>query len=85
MKKIGIEKGLSNVAGYLIKSGYTVESLSGSIDENIKKLSGLDAIVTAGYNTDMMGISDTETKAPVINARGLTPEEVKNRLEQELR
>lgn len=85
MKKIGIEKGLSNVAGYLIKEGYSVEALSESIDNNISKLSGLDAIVTAGYNTDMLGISDTETKAPVINAKGLTPEEVKSRLEQQLR
>jgi len=32
----------------------------------------------------MLGISDTETKAPVVNARGLTPEEVKDRLEQQL-
>lgn len=85
MKKIGVEKGLSNVAGYLIKEGYSVEALSESIDNNISKLSGLDAIVTAGYNTDMLGISNTETKAPVINAKGLTPEEVKGRLEQQLR
>lgn len=84
MKKIGVEKGLSNVAGYLIKEGYTVEALSESIDDNIPKLKDLDAIVTAGYNTDMLGISDTETKAPVINAKGLTPEEVKSSIEQRL-
>lgn len=84
MKKIGVEKGLSNVAGYLIKEGYSVEALSESIDSNISKLSGLDAIVTAGYNTDMLGISNTETKAPVINAKGLTPEEVKDKIEQRL-
>lgn len=85
MKRIGVEKGLSNVAGHLIREGYYVEALSESIDANIPKLKDLDAIVTSGLNTDMLGISDTETKAPVINARGLSPEEVKNRLDQQLR
>lgn len=85
MKKIGVEKGLSNVVDYLTGEGYTVEVLSESIDNNISKLGSLDAIVTAGYNTDMLGISDTETKAPVINARGLTPEEVKNMLENQVK
>lgn len=84
MKKIGIEKGLTNVADYLTSEGYSIEILSESIDNNIPKLSSFDAIVTAGYNTDMLGISDTETKAPVVNAKGLTPQEVKDRLEQQL-
>jgi galactitol-specific phosphotransferase system IIB component len=82
MKKIGIEKGLDNVADYLSSQGYQVQVLSESIDNNVQLLSGLDAIVTAGYNTDMMGISDTETKAPVINAKGLSPEEIKQRLDR---
>lgn len=84
MRKIGVEKGLSNVVDYLTNQGYSVEVLSESIDKNIPKLKDLDAIVTAGYNTDMLGISDTETKAPVVNAKGLTPEEVKAQLEQRL-
>lgn len=85
MKKVGIEKGLGNIADYLTSEGYSIEVLSESIDNNIPKLRGLDAIVTAGYNTDMLGISDTETKAPVVNAKGLTPEEVKSRIEQQFR
>jgi len=85
MKKVGIEKGLGNIADYLTSEGYSIEVLSESIDNNIPKLRGLDAIVTAGYNTDMLGISDTETKAPVVNAKGLTPEEVKARIEQQFR
>ena len=84
MRKIGVEKGLSNVVDYLTNEGYSVEVLSESIDNNIPKLKDLDAIVTAGYNTDMLGISDTETQAPVVNAKGLTPEEVKAQLEQRL-
>lgn len=81
MKKIGVEKGLANVAGYLITNGYAVEMLSGSIDSNMEKLSNYDCIVTSGANTDMLGISDTATKAPVINAKGLSPNEVKDRIE----
>lgn len=81
MKKIGVEKGLSNVAGYLITNGYTVEVLSDSIDTNMQKLSEYDCIVTSGVNTDMLGISDTATNAAVINAKGLTPTEVKDRID----
>lgn len=84
MRKIGVEKGLSNVVDYLTDEGYSVEVLSESIDNNIPKLKEFDAIVTAGYNTDMLGISDTETKAPVVNAKGLTPQEVKAQIEQRL-
>lgn len=84
MKKIGVEKGLSNIADYLSHEGYKVEVLDESIDKNIHKLKELDAIVTAGYNTNMLGISDTSTKAPVVNAKGLTPEEVKAQIEQRL-
>lgn len=84
MKRIGVEKGLTNVADYLTKEGYSVQTLSESIESNASKLQGLDVIVTADYNSDMLGISDTETKVPVINASGLTAEEVKNRIDQEI-
>lgn len=84
MINVGVEKGLTNVIDYLTEQGFAVVPLGESIDENVAKLSDLDAIVTAGYNTDMMGISDTETKAPVINAKGLTPEEIKSQLENRI-
>jgi galactitol-specific phosphotransferase system IIB component len=83
MKKIGVEKGLDNVAEFLTNEGYSVQMLSESIDDNISKLDGLDAIVAAGYNTNMLGYSDTETRAPVVNASGLSPQEVKDMLDRQ--
>ena len=39
-------------------------------------LNAYDAIVDTGLNTKLLGIQDNETKAVVINAKGLTPSEV---------
>lgn len=82
MKKIGVEKGLTNVADYLKNQGYKVEILSENIEDNIAKYDNLDVIVTADYNSNMMGFSDTSTSIPVITASGLTAEEVKNMIDQ---
>lgn len=83
MKKVGVEKGLSDVVDFLTSEGYSVQTLSGSIDKNISSLKGLDAIVTSGLNTDMLGVSNTQTKAPVINASGLSPQEVKYMIDKQ--
>ncbi|WFA08265.1 YkuS family protein [Tissierella sp. Yu-01] len=80
MKKVAIEKGLDNVARHLINQGHQVVMLSGSIDENMKNLNSYDCIVTSGLNKDALGISETLTEAPVINANGMSPEEVAERL-----
>lgn len=85
MKNIGVEKGLSMIGDYLNSQGYSVETLGETFENNASKYGNLDAIVTADYNTDMMGFSDTSTKVPVINASGLTPEEVKNRIDQKIK
>jgi galactitol-specific phosphotransferase system IIB component len=82
MKKVGIEKGLKDIADYLSNEGYSVQTLSESLQNNTESLNGFDAIVTADYNTDMMGFSDTTTKVPVVNASGLTPKEIKNLIDQ---
>lgn len=79
MKRVAIEQDLSNVKEYLQKNGYTVECLE-SVKDN---LDAFDAIVVTGLNTNFMGIEDTTTKATVINANGLTPEDVRSRLSME--
>lgn len=82
MKKIGVQKGLSTIADYLSTQGYSVEILGEDLRSSIEKSGNLDVIVSADYNKNMMGFSDTSTKIPIIDASGLTQEEIKNMIEQ---
>jgi Uncharacterised protein family (UPF0180). len=84
MNKIGVERGLSNIASYLNSQGFSVELLSDEVGGNTAKYNNLDAIVTSGLNSNMLGIHDTSTKVPVINADGMTQEEVKNEIQQRI-
>ncbi len=61
-----------NVKDYLKDEGYDVESMNLN-GRSINNLSGYDAIVVTGLNTNFLGTDDTDTKAVVINADGLTP------------
>ncbi len=83
MIKIGVEKGLTNVSEHLTRNGYSVHELGENLD-NSSALHGLDAIVTADYNTDMLGFSDAATKIPVINSSGLSAEDVRKAIEQRI-
>ena len=82
MKKIGVERGLSTIAAYLNSEGYSVEMLGEDLHTSIAKYGDLDVIISADYNTNMMGFSDASTRVPIINASGLTGEEVKSMIEQ---
>jgi hypothetical protein len=77
--KIAIEPTLSNVKSYLSEIGYTVESMNVNGTDN---LTGYDAIVVTGLSKNLAGINDTNTKAAVINADGLTPQEVASQLDR---
>lgn len=82
MKKIGIEEGLTNVADFLINEGYSIQTMKGPEDKNVS-LKSLDAIIISGLDTDTIGYDDARTKAQIINADGLTPQEVKNMIERQ--
>jgi len=41
-----------------------------------------DAIVVTGMNNDFLGLQDTATGAPVIDATGMTPEEIHEQIQQ---
>ncbi len=80
-KKIAIEPTLSDVKAYLSEEGYDVVSMSPG-QHTLGSMDSYDAIVVSGVNTNVFGMSDTETKAVVINADGLTPPQVARRLSQ---
>jgi len=78
-KKIGIEQSLSDVEAALKEKGYEVVTMK--TDDDAK---GCDCCVVTGLDTDMLGISDTMTGASVIQATGLTADEICQQVEQKL-
>lgn len=67
---VAIEKGLSPVKDLLERSGYRVVGIEDA------ELQSVDAIVVRGSDDNLMGRQDLMSGAPVIEATGLTPEEV---------
>jgi len=69
MPRVAVEDSLQQVRDFLINKGYDVVDLG----HEVKKV---DAVVISGQDKDMMGMHDITTTAPVINAQGLTAQEV---------
>lgn len=78
--KIAVEQNLTPVKDYLTGKGYEVDCIRIS-DENTAKLAKYDAIVVNGLSNNMLGVQDTMTSAVVINASGMTPEEIGKEIE----
>lgn len=81
MHKIAVEKGLTPVREYLEDHGYSVETIEFG-DQIEAQNDDYDAIVLTGLNNNSLGINETFTNAPIINATGMTPEEVHEQLQQ---
>lgn len=79
MKKVGIERTLSNVRQYLEDNNISVQVLDNN-NKDSNSLDKLDAIVVTGADENLMGIQDIVTKTQVINAEGKTAEEVYNEI-----
>ncbi|MFC4076612.1 YkuS family protein [Salinithrix halophila] len=67
-QRVAVEESLKNVSDYLQSQGCQVVSLS---DKD-----GCNCCVITGGDKDMMGMQDTASDMAVINAEGMTPEEV---------
>ena len=76
LAKIAVEASLPQVKETLSKEGYQVMTLDASNADQC------DCCVISGLDQNMMGIADTSTKAPVINADGLTANEVLDQVQQ---
>lgn len=68
---IGVEQSLTNVEDALKAKGYEVVQLLN--EEDAKKC---DACIVTGQDENVMGISNTVISGSVINAHGLSADEV---------
>jgi len=76
---IGVEQSLSNVEQALKAKGYEVIQLRN--EEDAKRC---DACVITGQDKDVMGISDPVLAGPVIDANGLSADEILQRVDKYL-
>lgn len=77
--KIAVEGTLTNVKDYLRKKGYQVTNL-----QNTGNLDSFDAIVVTGQDSNTLGIENTQTKTPIITARGQSAEQVYDEIRRRL-
>ena len=77
MARIGIEGTLADVKGALQEKGHEVVDLRQAEDVN-----GCDCCVISGQDKNVMGMQDTNYKGSVINAQGLTADEICQQVEQ---
>lgn len=82
MGKIAIESSLTPIRDYLVQRGYQVENVNPGTSSNVN-LSGYDAFILTGTSSNFMGDQKTYTKAAVINASGMSPEDVYNALKKQ--
>ena len=76
LAKIAVEDSLSQVKDTLSSQGHQVVSL----DAN--NAADCDCCVISGQDQNMMGMAETVTKAPVINADGLSASEIADQVQQ---
>lgn len=75
--RIGVEESLSNVSQALKEKGYQVVPLSNASDVN-----NVDCCVVTGMDSNIMGMQTTTTQVPVIEANGLSANEICQKIDQ---
>lgn len=82
MKNIAVERSLSNISDYLKSQGYKVQQIDIHQKNNKDFIDGFDAVVISGLSDNPLGIETTMAKTSIIEARGMTPREVKDELDR---
>ncbi len=80
-RKIAIEPNLTPVKDYLLDRGFQVEDIRYGAESERFNPDEYGAIIITGQDKNFMGMRDTRTKAPVIDASGLTPHDVYSKLQ----
>lgn len=75
-KVIAVEDNLSPVKDFLSSQGCQIISVQAAMQQNV------DAVVLSGSDENLMGIEDVVINAPVISARGRTPDEIWQSIQQ---
>lgn len=75
---IAIERGLEPIKEALERRGYRTVDLDGNLRE-------VEAVVVRGTDHNLLNRQDILTKAPVVEAAGLTPEKVVAEVERRTR
>ncbi|MDQ0338016.1 hypothetical protein J2S00_000799 [Caldalkalibacillus uzonensis] len=78
MAKIAVEDSLGNVKQILQENGHEVVSLNGG------NVPDCDCCVVSGQDDNVMGMEELATEVSVINAEGLTAEEVLSAVSERL-
>ncbi|MCD8508914.1 MAG: YkuS family protein [Bacillus sp. (in: Bacteria)] len=79
MAKIGVEQSLTQVQQALQERGHEVVQLQQEQDA-----ANCDCCVITGQDRNVMGMQDTVTQGPVIDAHGMSAEEVCQAVESRL-
>jgi hypothetical protein len=84
--KVAVEANLSPVREYLSRQGYQVDTLDANQLANLNQgQSNYSAVVISGADQNLMGIQNVAVNCPVINAHGLTPAEIHQRIQSAAR
>ncbi|HJV31274.1 MAG TPA: YkuS family protein [Bacillales bacterium] len=79
MAKVGVEQSLTNIQQALREKGYDVVELIQEADAK-----NCDCCVVTGLDSNVMGMQDTLTKGSVIDANGLSADEVCREVENKI-
>ncbi|BBW96863.1 YkuS family protein [Geobacillus sp. FSL W8-0032] len=80
MAKIGVEPSLTDVQEALRERGHDVVPLRGEQDAK-----GCDCCVITGLDANVAGMQNAVTSGPVVEASGLSAEEICQKVEEKLR
>jgi len=83
-KKIAIEPNLTQIKNFLTNKGFQVESIDYNWQSAKTNLDKYDAIIVTGQNSNFIGMEDTLTKSTIIDASGLTPQQVFTELQNKI-
>jgi hypothetical protein len=79
MAKVGVEQSLTNIQQALREKGYDVVELKQETDAK-----NCDCCVVTGLDSNVMGMQDTFTKGSVIDANGMSADEVCREVENKI-